>query len=108
MYSVGPPETASAWPPLTEQEIVNALGVTVTGSLNVTRTLLSNATSFVLFAGSMAVTVGAVSPLLLRGFGAPTVKSAALLSVSAAPRSAAVVLLRVGVGAPSKSLAAVP
>src|SRR2546429_7551611 len=40
----------------------------------------------------------------LRGFGAVTVKSAALLSVSTAPppfRSAAVVLDRVGVGEPS-------
>src|SRR5919112_194988 len=41
----------------------------------------------------------------LRGLGAPTAKSAELLSVSLQPlpeRSAAVVFVRVGVGAPSK------
>ena len=49
---------------------------------------------------------------LLRGFGAPTAKSAPLLLVSmlpSPPRSAAVVLLSVPVGAlPSKQLAALP
>jgi hypothetical protein len=54
-----------------------------------------------------------VPPLLaeLRGFGAVTVKSAALLSVSTAPppaRTAAVVLDRFGVGEPSADDAVVP
>ncbi len=48
---------------------------------------------------------GAVLPVL-RGFGAPAAKSAALLSVSGpSPRRAAVVLDRAGGGAVSKSLA---
>ena len=48
---------------------------------------------------------------LLRGFGVPTTKSALLLSVSCAPsdlRSAAVVLLKLGVGVVSEQLVALP
>ena len=51
---------------------------------------------------------GTQSAPQFRGFGAPAVKSALLLSVSVAPpaaRIAAVVLVRVGVGAVSESLA---
>ena len=55
---------------------------------------------------------GGGSKPLLRGFGAPAAKSAALLSVSVAPssaRRAAVVFDRPGAGAaPSKLLAVVP
>src|SRR5262249_37848317 len=51
------------------------------------------------------------TPPLLRGVGAPAVKSAALLSVSVLPlpaRSAAVVLARPGAGPPPSKLEAVP
>ena len=51
---------------------------------------------------------GSVLPVL-RGFGVPAVKSAALLSVSGpVPRIAAVVLDSAGAGAVSKSLAVLP
>src|SRR5919206_2768685 len=72
--AVGPPLTVAVWPPLELQEIEYQLPVTFTGSLNVIVTLLFNATSPAPLAGLVLETVGAWSPVL-RGFGAPTVKS---------------------------------
>ena len=113
MYSAGPTaDSAKSWPPLIVQAMVNELGLTTTGSLNLTVTFLSTATSLALFAGSVRTTVGAVSGgtgSSSPGFGGPAVKSAALLSVSTVPppaRRAAVVLLSTGAAASSKSLAA--
>src|ERR671935_237550 len=107
---VGPPLTAAVWPSLEEQEIENQLPVTFTGSLKVIVMLLFSATSPAPFAGFVLETVGAWSPVL-RGFGAPTLKSALLLSVSTVPppfRSAAVVLLSVAVGSVSEQFAPLP
>src|SRR5919204_2843725 len=78
---VGPPLTAAVWPSLELQEMENQLPVTLTGSLNVIVMSLFNATSPAPLAGFVLETKGAASPLF-RGFGAPTVKSALLLSVS--------------------------
>src|SRR4051812_24370395 len=94
---VGPPLTVAVWAPLLAQEMLNQLPLTATGSLKVMSMLASSATPAAPLDGIVLATVGAVS--LLRGFGAPAVKSSALLLVSTAPfpaRSAAVVLLRVG------------
>ena len=108
---VGPPETVAECPSLVPHEIENQLPLTLTGSLKVIVTLLSTAMSAAPFAGVVAATNGAAS-WLFRGFGAPTVKSAALLFVSVAPpfrRRAAVVLLGAGVGPlPSKQVAVLP
>src|SRR5919109_783067 len=100
---LGPPLVVAVCEPLTKQEIENQLPVTLTGSLNVTLTFASSATSLAPLAGERLATEGAVSAAQLRvgerrlrGVGAPTVKSPALLSVSVQPfwfRSAAVVLL---------------
>src|ERR687886_1525513 len=81
---VGPPLTAAVWAPLELHEIENQLPVTFTGSLNVIVTLLFSATLPAPSAGLVLVTAGAWSPGL-RGFGAPTGKSALLLSVSTVP-----------------------
>src|SRR3954447_2309339 len=107
MYSLGPPLSAKSWAPLRVQVIVKLSAVRSIGPLKVNVTLLSSGTSFWPLAGFVEVT--ATGGGLLRGFGGPTVKSAALLSVSTAPpplRSAAVVLVRAGVGAVSDWLAA--
>src|SRR5919201_3346829 len=107
---VGPPLAVAVWPSLELHEIENQLPVTFTGSLKVIVMLLFRATSPALFAGLVLETVGAWSPVL-RGFGAPTVKSALLLSVSTLPppfRSAAVVLLSVAVGSVSEQFVPLP
>src|ERR687884_2332244 len=91
---VGPPLTAAVWPSLELHEIENQLPVTFTGSLKVIVTLLDRATSPAPLDGLVLETVGAASPVL-RGLGAPALKSVLLLSVSTLPppfRSAAVVL----------------
>src|SRR5919202_5717153 len=107
---VGPPLAVAVWPPLEPHEIENQLPVTCTASLNVIVTLLARATLPAPSAGLVLVTAGAWSPVL-RGFGAPTVKSALLLSVSTVPppfRSAAVVLLSVAVGSVSEQFVPLP
>src|SRR5919204_1048758 len=107
---VGPPLTAAVWPSLELHEIENQLPVTFTGSLKVIVMLLFSATLPAPSAGLVLETVGAASPLL-RGFGAPAVKSALLLSVSTEPppfRSAAVVLLSVAVGSVSEQFVPFP
>src|SRR5437764_13492844 len=107
---VGPPLTLAVWPPLELHEIENQLPVTFTASLKVIVMLLPSAASPAPFAGVVLETVGAWSPLL-RGFGAPTVKSALLLSVSTLPppfRRAAVVLLSVAVGSVSEQFVPLP
>src|SRR2546427_8963005 len=115
---VGQPVEAAGCAPLREQEIVNHGTVTVTGSLNVTEIFALNATPLAPADGTVPLTSGGWSLQFpsgeaeLRGLGAPTPKSAALLSVSTQPlpgRSAAVVLLSVAVGPlPSKQFAAEP
>src|SRR5919199_3402542 len=107
---VGPPLTVAVWPPLELQVIEYQLPVTFTGSLNVIVTSELSATLPAPSAGFVLETTGAWSPLL-RGFGAPTVKSALLLSVSTVPppfRSAAVVLLSVAVGSVSEQFVPLP
>src|SRR5919201_6903874 len=107
---VGPPVAVAVWPSLELQEIEYQLPVTFTGSLNVIVMLLFSATSPAPFAGLVLETVGPASQLL-RGFGAPTLKSALLLSVSTLPppfRSAAVVLLSVAVGSVSEQFVPLP
>ena len=106
-----PPLTEAVCAPLVPQEMEYQLPETLTGSLKPIVTLLSTATSLAPFPGFRLVTVGAASWVpLLRGFGAPTVKSAALSFVSVAPaplRNAAVVLLGAAVAPlPSKQFAA--
>src|SRR5919199_1051619 len=112
---VGPPLTAAVWEPLVPQEIEYQEPLTFTGSLKVIETLAFTATSVAPFAGVVLETDGATSPWnanvgneRLRGFGAPAVKSAAVLSVSVQPlpfRSAAVVFVSAGVGEPSNMFA---
>ncbi len=100
---VGPPLTAAVCVPLSEQESVYQAPVTFTASVNVTVTFVSTGTLEAPSAGTVLATAGAASGGgVLRGFGAPIVKSALLLSVSCAPfdfRSAAVVFERLAVGA---------
>src|SRR5437667_7574076 len=108
---VGPPLTVALCEPLAPQEIEYQTPLTFTGSLNVMLTLALVATSVAPFAGVVDETEGATSAKQLKvgeirflGFGAPTEKSAALLSVSAQPlafRKAAVVFVSAGVGAPA-------
>ena len=103
--SVGPPLCVNSWAPLVAQVMVN---VGSAGPLNVTVMLLSTGTSLAPSAGSVPVTTtGGGPPAPFCGSGAPAVKSAELLSVSvpAALRASAVVLLRPGAAAVSKSLA---
>src|SRR5438477_9900375 len=93
----GPPAHEAACAPLVGHVIANHGSVTSTGSLNVTVIDASRATDVASAAGIVETTAGAVS-VVVRGFGAPTAKSFALLSVSCAPpflRSAAVVFVRV-------------
>src|ERR671928_1283113 len=107
---VGPPLTVAVWPPLELHEIENQLPVTFTASLKVIVMLLFSATSPAAFAGFVLETVGAWSPVL-RGFGAPTLKSALLLSVSTLPppfRRAAVVFESVAVGSVSEQFVPLP
>src|SRR3954470_20430613 len=99
--SVGPPLAPNSCAPLAAQVIMK---VGPAGRLSVTVTLLSTGTSFAPSSGFVSVTVtagGGGPPPALCGFGAPDVKSAALLSVSlpAALRASAVVLLRPGAAA---------
>src|SRR5919199_6363067 len=112
---VGPPLAVAEWPPLVPQEIEYQEPLTFTGSLKVIETFALVATSVAPFAGVVLATDGATSPWQsnvgndrFRGFGAPAVKSAALLSVSVQPlpfRSAAVVFVSAGVGEPSNMFA---
>ena len=89
----GPPETAAVCTPLVEQLRLNQGSVTFTGSLKFTVTLLLRETSVASFAGTVLATLGASSIVeqtlkvdaVLRGAGAPAVKSVALLSVSWQP-----------------------
>src|ERR671939_873608 len=102
--------TFAVWLPLDPHEIENQLPVTFTASVNVIVTLLDSATLAAPSAGLVLETAGAWSPVL-RGLGAPTVKSALLLSVSTLPlpfRSAAVVLLSVAVGSVSEQFVPLP
>src|SRR5919201_53054 len=89
---VGPPLTVALCPSLVPHEIEYQLPVTSTGSLNVIETFELTGTSVAPFAGVVLATPGAVSAVQLkvglrrlRGFGAPTAKSAELLSVSVHP-----------------------
>src|SRR4051794_9181748 len=103
-----PGSTVPLCVPETEQVIVNQRLSRLTGSVNVTVRFVAGSTSDALFAGTVDATPGAASPTG-RGLGAPTLKSAALLSVSVSPppcRIAAVVLESVGVGAVSAQFAA--
>src|SRR6266540_3651256 len=108
---VGPPLTVAVWAPLVVQLSEYQEPVTSTGSLKPIVTLLLTATSTAPALGFRLTTEGAAS-LVPRGFGAPTSKSLALLSVSVPPaafRRAAVVLLGAAVGPlPSKQFAVVP
>ena len=105
--------------PLVAQLIVYQAVETSTGSLKMIAMLVLKETSVALFRGDVAVTAGALSPVqkcngdaVLRGLGATTAKSDALLSESVQPISArrtAVVLLGAAVAAPSsKQFAVVP
>src|SRR5439155_3147621 len=116
---VGPPLCVAVCEPLVAQLIVYQAVETSTGSLKVIAMLVLKETSVALFRGDVAVTAGALSPVqkcngdaVLRGLGAPTAKSDALLSESVQPLSArrtAVVLLGAAVAAPSsKQFAVVP
>ena len=107
------------WGPLELQEIEYQPSETLTGSLKLIVTFASRETPVAPAAGVLVATDGALSPpqkngsaVLLRGFGDPTLKSVAWLSVSVQPwlfLSAAVVLLRVAVGPlPSKQFVPVP
>src|SRR3712207_5933452 len=104
VYVVGPPLTVAVCVPDAAHEIVCHAPLTVTGSLKAMLMLLFAATSDAPFAGVVDATVGAGSattPQMFklsiacgRGLGAPTAKSAMLLSVSVQPpalRNAAVV-----------------
>src|SRR5215208_6144725 len=84
---VGPPLTVAVCEPLALHEIPYHEPLGVTGSVNVISMLPERATSVAPAGGVVAETAGARSPLL-RGSGAPTVKSATLLSVSVAPPAA--------------------
>src|SRR5919109_2590909 len=82
---LAPPLVVAVCEPLTKQEIENQLPATLTGSLNVTLTFASSATSLAPLAGERLATEGAVSAAQLRGGerrvggrGAPTVKVPAL------------------------------
>src|ERR687891_1829378 len=115
---VGPPVASAVCTPLAPHEIEYQLPVTSTGSLKVIVMFASRATPVAPLAGVLLATEGAVSAsqtcgstVLLRGLGAPTLKSALLLSVSAQPSlflSAAVVLLSVAVGAVSEQFVPAP
>jgi hypothetical protein len=115
---VGPPLAVAVCDPLVEHEIEYQAPVTSTASLNVIEMFALTATSLAPFDGVVLVTLGGSSRQLpngeavLRGFGPPTVKSAALLFVSSQPflfLFAAVVLLSVPVGPlPSKQVAEDP
>src|SRR6266550_6846663 len=104
--------------PLVEQEIVNQVPVTITGSLNVTEMFAPTATPLAPADGVVRLTAGGWSLQFpsgdaeLRGVGAPAVKSAALLSMSTQPpaaRSAADVFMSPGADAePSKQFVADP
>jgi hypothetical protein len=113
---VGPPLTVAVCAPLEPHEIEYHVPLTFTGSLNVIETLLLTSTPVAPEAGFVLATVGAASEghvMLIvssvRGFGAPTAKSEALLSVSTQPspaRKTAVVFDGAGVApAPSKKFA---
>src|SRR5262245_34320659 len=101
--------------PLREHEIVNAAAGAVTASLNVNVTFAPTATPATPFTGDVDETEGGISvahglngDAVFRGVGAPTVKSAPLLSVSAQPPSArttAVAFVVAPAGEPSKKLA---
>ena len=74
---VGPPDTVAVWVPLREQERVNHEPETFTFSVNAISTLLSSGTLEAPFAGTVLATAGAASGGgVLRGLGAPMVKSA--------------------------------
>src|SRR5919199_1433343 len=98
--------------------MVNHWPETVTGSLKLTVMVASTRTLVANLPGVVPETKGAVSPpppppvpVEERGVGAVIVKSALLLSVSTLPPpflSAAVLLERLAVLAPSKQLAEVP
>src|SRR5438094_2063451 len=116
---VGPPLCVAVCEPLVAQLIVYQAVETSTGSLKMIAMLVLKETSVALFRGDVAVTAGALSPVqkcngdaVLRGLGATTAKSDALLSESVQPISArrtAVVLLGAAVAAPSsKQFAVVP
>src|SRR2546427_10797541 len=118
-YVAGPPLWMAAWEPLEAQAIVYQAVETSTGSLKVIAMFVLKPTPTAPDRGDVAVTAGALSPgqkwkgdAVFRGLGAPTAKSAPLLSVSTQPsliRIAAVGLLRLGVGpVPSKQLVPVP
>src|SRR3954452_5725830 len=83
-YVVWPPDASAVWPPLTLQSIVNQVPAIETGSLKVTVLFGASSTFGAPAAGVVDTTVGATSPVV-RGFGAPALKSAALSSVSVAP-----------------------
>ena len=110
------PLTVTAWSPLLVHASVNAPSAALTGSEKEISTSASSATSRSPAAGSVELTLGAVSAsqktrgrLELRGVGAPAAKSAALSSVSWQPLTARwseVVLEAVGAAPePSKKFA---
>ncbi len=112
---VGPPVGVTFCRPLLVQSMATVPAM-VTGSLKVTSTVTSTGTLVATLAGLVSVTMGGTSTpqllvgeAVLRGVGAPVLKSAALLSVSTQPaplRMVAVVLEGAGAGPePSKQLA---
>ena len=107
MNVTGPPEIAAECVPVTVHWIANHEPVTFTGSLKSSEMFAYAGTLRAPAVGKEVITLGEESRDA-RGFGSPIVKSATLLLVSIAPsplRSAAVVLDRAAVGAPSKQLA---
>ena len=103
---VGPPVGVTFCRPLLVQSML-IVPLMTTGSLKVTSTTVSVGTLASPSAGVVSITVGGTSTpqllvgeAVLRGVGAPVVKSAALSSVSVQPallRIAAVVLVSAGV-----------
>src|SRR5687767_2937266 len=86
---VGPPPAVAVCAPLEPHKIEYQLPDTLTGSLKLMVMLASRATPVAPLAGVVVATEGAASASqkkgsapLLRGFGAPTLKSVLLLSVS--------------------------
>src|SRR5437764_6868615 len=104
---------ASLWLPVVTQVMSYQPGSTVTGSEKVTMTLPSRGTIVELGTGSVLVTEGpsSVIGVVRRGFGAPVMKSVALLSLSVVPlflRKMAVLLLGAGASAFPSARVAVP
>src|SRR5215813_3987067 len=108
----GPSEVVVGIGPAVSQASENQSAAMVSGSLKVTRIVVSVGTPVALLGGAVEVTVGGPAAaqavgatLVLRGFGAAAAKSAPLSPVSWHPpkaRNAAVVLLSVGAAVPSK------